>query len=62
MTSVQLIADTNVISYIYAESPLGLAYEDLIESGGLMKRRWASPPSGIWTGESARGRDTVLAQ
>jgi predicted nucleic acid-binding protein len=31
MTSVQLIADTNVVSYIYAESTLGRAYEDLID-------------------------------
>lgn len=31
MISVQLIADTNVISYIYAESSLGLAYMDLID-------------------------------
>jgi predicted nucleic acid-binding protein len=31
MTSVELIADTNVISYIHAESSLGLAYRDLID-------------------------------
>jgi predicted nucleic acid-binding protein len=31
MTSVQLVADTNVISYMFEESPLGIAYSDLID-------------------------------
>lgn len=30
MTAVQLIADANVISYIFRKSPLGRAYKDLI--------------------------------
>ena len=31
MTVVQLIADTNVVSYLYEKSPLGTAYGDLID-------------------------------
>ena len=30
MSSVQLIADTNIISYLFNEKPLGRAYEELI--------------------------------
>jgi predicted nucleic acid-binding protein len=32
MTSVQLIADTNVVSYMFRRSTLGIAYADLIDS------------------------------
>ena len=31
MTSVQLVADTNVVSYMFEESPLGFSYEELID-------------------------------
>jgi hypothetical protein len=31
MTVVQLIADTNVVSYMSGKSPLGAAYSDLID-------------------------------
>ncbi len=30
MSPVELVADTNVVSYIYNETQLGLAYEELI--------------------------------
>lgn len=32
MSPVELVADTNVVSYIYNETPLGFAYEELIGS------------------------------
>jgi predicted nucleic acid-binding protein len=32
MSPVGLVADTNVVSYIYNETPLGRAYEELIGS------------------------------
>ena len=32
MRPVQLVADTNVVSYMFNESPLGIAYEELIGS------------------------------
>ena len=32
MRPVQLVADTNVVSYLFNESPLGFAYEELIGS------------------------------
>jgi hypothetical protein len=40
MSSVQLIADTNVVSYMAAKSRLGAAYNDLIAHRhvGLMYR------------------------
>jgi hypothetical protein len=31
MISVPLVADTNVISYMFERSPLGVAYRDLID-------------------------------
>ena len=54
MTSVQLISDTNVISYIHAASPLGLAYRDLIDhrdvglSGHTIAELRAGPVIGRW--------------
>ena len=32
MRPVQLVVDTNVVSYMFNESPLGIAYEELIGS------------------------------
>jgi hypothetical protein len=54
MTSVQLVADTNAISYIHAESALGLAYRDLIDrrevglTGHTIAELRAGPVIGRW--------------
>src|SRR5262245_48323081 len=54
MTSIELIADTNVISYIHAESSLGLAYRKLIAhrevglAGHTIAELRAGPVIGQW--------------
>jgi predicted nucleic acid-binding protein len=54
MISIQLIADTNVISYIHKESSLGLAYRDLIDrrkvglTGHTIAELCAGPVIGRW--------------